>query len=239
MKKNKLIALTAAAVLTATAVVGGTLAYFTDTDEAVNTFTVGNVKIALHEANKEGKTDDDYQKWLKDQTLIPTTEAKVENTIDKIVTIENVGKNDAYVWAEIWVPAALDDGDDNSPEAPGLGNSLHFNYPAGVTATKSTYLGTRTIDGVPYNGYVHFRNEKVEAGYTSEALLTQVYMDAKVTQCTEEHGECYVLMDGTTHYTGDWKLIVNGCAIQADQFKDVKEAIEAYYGEDLTDHLWS
>ena len=33
--------------LAATAVIGGTLAYFTDTEEKTNTFTVGNVDITL------------------------------------------------------------------------------------------------------------------------------------------------------------------------------------------------
>lgn len=48
--KKKIIALCLIVALAATAVIGGTLAYFTDTDSAKNTFTVGNVKIALLES---------------------------------------------------------------------------------------------------------------------------------------------------------------------------------------------
>ena len=48
--KKKLLALVLVVVLAATAVIGGTLAYFVDTDSAKNTFTVGNVKIDLIES---------------------------------------------------------------------------------------------------------------------------------------------------------------------------------------------
>ena len=48
--KKKLLALVLVVALAATAVIGGTLAYFVDTDSAKNTFTVGNVDIVLHES---------------------------------------------------------------------------------------------------------------------------------------------------------------------------------------------
>lgn len=241
MKKNKLIALSAAAILSATAVVGGTMAYFTDTDTETNTFTVGNVKIDLHESNGAGAVDKDYQDWLAEKTLVPTTKAKEENTIAKIVTVENTGASDAYLWAEIWIPAALDDGDDNSPQAPGLGNSLHFNYADGVVETKATYLGSKEINGVIYNGYVHYEEDAaaITKGNATNALLDQVYMDAKVTQCPDEEKNCYVLMDGETHYAGNWDLVVYGIGIQADGFDKIEDAITAYYDKDVTAHLWN
>ena len=49
--KKKILALCLVVALAVTAVVGGTLAYFTDTDDAENTFTVGNVKIDLLESS--------------------------------------------------------------------------------------------------------------------------------------------------------------------------------------------
>ena len=48
--KKKLIAIFLCVALVAIAVVGASLAYFTDTDSAKNTFTVGNVKIELIES---------------------------------------------------------------------------------------------------------------------------------------------------------------------------------------------
>ena len=48
--KKKLTALCLCVALLAVAVVGASLAYFTDTKSAANTFTVGNVKIDLIES---------------------------------------------------------------------------------------------------------------------------------------------------------------------------------------------
>lgn len=48
--KKKIVALCLVVCLAATAVIGGTLAYFTDTKKETNTFTVGNVKIQLLES---------------------------------------------------------------------------------------------------------------------------------------------------------------------------------------------
>ena len=45
MKKKTILVAAIAVMLVAALVVGGTLAYFTDTKSADNTFTVGNVKI--------------------------------------------------------------------------------------------------------------------------------------------------------------------------------------------------
>ena len=54
--KKKLTALCLCVALLAVAVVGASLAYFTDTKSATNTFTVGNVKIDLIESkyHREG-----------------------------------------------------------------------------------------------------------------------------------------------------------------------------------------
>lgn len=67
--KKKIISLCLVVILALTAIGGATLAYFTDTDEATNTFTLGSVKIKLHEGayknvqkngapiNQDGKLD--------------------------------------------------------------------------------------------------------------------------------------------------------------------------------------
>ena len=54
--KKKLTAIFLCVALVAIAVVGASLAYFTDTKSATNTFTVGNVKIDLIESkfHREG-----------------------------------------------------------------------------------------------------------------------------------------------------------------------------------------
>ena len=54
MSKRKILALASAVCMVAILAIGGTLAYFTDKDEATNTFTTGKVDITLNvEFDKE------------------------------------------------------------------------------------------------------------------------------------------------------------------------------------------
>lgn len=83
--KRKLFAMCLVAALAATAVIGGTLAYFTDSDAAENTFTVGNVDIALTEPDweAEGKAEA--------ETVYPG------EPLAKDPTVENIGANPCFV----------------------------------------------------------------------------------------------------------------------------------------------
>ena len=100
--KKKILALCLVVALAATAIVGGTLAYFTDTtDKMVNTFTVGKVDIDLSEPNWDAE---------EDHTLMPGTSYQKDPTI----TVDEKSQ-DAYVFLEmtfnkynslLWVMAA-------------------------------------------------------------------------------------------------------------------------------------
>ncbi|MEE0131091.1 MAG: TasA family protein [Clostridium sp.] len=95
MKKK--VALTAAAVaLVGTLAVGGTLAWFTDTETATNVVTMGKVDILLKE---DGGTDDNKvtsPEGLEYKNVMPG------DKFQKAVSIENKG-NDAYVRVKIVV----------------------------------------------------------------------------------------------------------------------------------------
>lgn len=95
MKKK--VALTAAAVaLVGTLAVGGTLAWFTDTETATNVVTMGKVDILLKE---DGGTDVNKvtsPEGLEYKNVMP------EDKFQKAVSIENKG-NDAYVRVKIVV----------------------------------------------------------------------------------------------------------------------------------------
>ena len=87
MSKKKIISLCLVVCLLATAI-GGTLAYFTDTDSEKNTFTVGNVDIDLTETNKingEEVTGNAFE------NLMPGTE------ITKTPVVTNNSSEAAYV----------------------------------------------------------------------------------------------------------------------------------------------
>ena len=108
--KKKIIALCLIVALAATAVIGGTLAYFTDTDEATNTFTMGNVQIDLKET-------------FNAQNAVLRPGSQSTNKIEKKVWIENTGSENAYVWYEWYIPSALDSIDGST----GTNNVLHVN----------------------------------------------------------------------------------------------------------------
>ena len=249
--KKKILVLCLVVALAATAIIGGTLAYFTDTDEATNTFTAGGVEIDLIEqqVNEEGTALEDFE---QNQVLMPIVgsaqgekddfgQPVAANYIDKIVTIENTGKSDAYVRAYFAIPSALDDGYETFNA--GL-NTLHFNFgnEDGVSTEgiqwnwmhdgKWNYFETM-IDGVAYNVYYADYYQALPAGETTEQFISGVYLD-----------KSFDMKDGQYYAFGEEidlsGLIVNGeltvkcpvkaVAVQAAGFNSVDAAITAAFG---------
>lgn len=103
--KKKILALMLCVALAAVAIVGGTLAYFTDSKEQTNTFTAGNVRITLDEA-KINKGD--YGEAVADET---SRTSKAQNyklfpgmTVTKDPTIKVLSTSEsAYVGAKITI----------------------------------------------------------------------------------------------------------------------------------------
>lgn len=102
--KKKIITLCLVIALLSVAVIGGTLAYFTDEEQARNEFTIGNVEIDLSEV--VGQKDSAENIKLPEATLglgndgdtvqeyaaiMPGDEMK------KVITVENTGSEDAYI----------------------------------------------------------------------------------------------------------------------------------------------
>ena len=118
--KKKLLAAGMVTALAATAVVGGTLAYFTDTDAQENVFVTGNVAIDLYE---------DFGTNSGIEKLLPATGSAqagtLKNGIEKEVYVENTGSEKAYTRVHIAIPQILDNGSDTFDASK---NILHFNY---------------------------------------------------------------------------------------------------------------
>ena len=89
-------------VLAATAAIGGTLAFLTDNESAVNTMVMGNVDIEMMEYNADGS------KFTDGQTLLPG------DTLGKQIEVENIGSTDAFV--RTWV--AVQQGADGACVTP-------------------------------------------------------------------------------------------------------------------------
>ena len=91
--KKKITAIFLCVALVAIAVVGASLAYFTDTKTAENTFTMGNVKITLDETdvnNPEG-----------DRVTSNAYEVYPGAVVTKDPIVHNVGNNGAYIRATV------------------------------------------------------------------------------------------------------------------------------------------
>ena len=100
--KKKITAIFLCVALVAIAIVGASLAYFTDTKSATNTFAVGNVKIELIE---QQRGENGLEHFESGKTLLPGTSDK--NAVSKIVTVKNTGANDAWVWVDMLIPSYL------------------------------------------------------------------------------------------------------------------------------------
>ena len=250
--KKKIVALCLCVALAVVAIGGATLAYFTDTDDATNTFTVGKVDITLNETFDENTAK-----------LMPGVD------VNKDVSIKlNEGSSDAYVWYLWKIPADLDSIDGTT----GTNNALHVNslgrtwdkyrenqnYWAegqtealpldqtwdhdpetelGLTAGPEGYLYTEKIGDVEYHVYAALYHGKLSAGQTTTEAMTKVYLDTSVNQ--DEGGYYQIIRKGNEagqkHYLpslpNNARIIVEAYAIQADGFADVYAAYKAYQAQ--------
>ena len=244
--KKKVTAVCATVALAAVAMGGATLAYFTDTAEATNSFSVGGVKIALHEDNKEGDVDDDYQEWLEDQVLMPGDNQT--NTVAKVVTVENTGKSDSYVRVHIAIPSVLDDGADTFDASSNL---LHFNayensYATGkwnwgqkATAGRTGFVGsgdtwnfyTTTIDGISYNVYVVTYETALAPKAITASAMHQVYLYKDVTNADIDKAN--------ETLKGNWNVLVFAEGCQTEGFSDAFTALNTAFGMPGTYNPWA
>lgn len=99
MNKKQIAALAMCVATAATAVVGGTLAYFTDKDDVNNVFTIGNLDINLYEnagvTDSNGETIQEYVE--KEETGYEYKDLVPTYNLTKEPVVENLGSYDAYV----------------------------------------------------------------------------------------------------------------------------------------------
>lgn len=211
--KKALAGLTAMAICSG-ASVALTAAYLTDRDSEANVFTVGDVTIDLTEDFDQGAT------------LIPGVK------IEKDVRIENTGKNDAWVWAKIALPAVLDNADPSK-------NVIHFNYTKDpgynwtwTDANKAWLVEKETIDNIKYNVYTVLYDEVLAPGEVTDfSAMFQVYLDTAVD--IDPNGDWYKVVNGNATPVG-WNsdttpiMYVSAYGIQEEGFTTVQEAYTAY-----------
>lgn len=250
--KKRIVTIALVVALVAIAAVG-TLAYFTDTDDATNTFVVGNVSIDLIEEERDGNGG--TKEFTQEKKLYPIVGSAqgekdalgmpiAKNYVDKMVTIENTGSEKAYIRAYFAIPSALDDGYETFNA--GL-NVLHFNFGNKVVngaisstegvewiwthGSKWNYFETTLSDGIKYNVYYADYYQAVDAGATTEQLIQGVYLDKSFDI---KDGKAYAFGKEITVDAGwDWSKVscpVFAVACQAEGFDNAADAINAAFG---------
>lgn len=249
--KKKITAIFLCVALVAIAVVGASLAYFTDTKSATNTFAVGNVKIELIEQQRGENGLEPFEQNKKLYPIVGSAQGEkdalgmptAKNYVDKMVTIKNTGSEKAYIRAYFAIPSALDDGYETFNA--GL-NVLHFNFGnkvenGVVTSTegaewiwthgsKWNYFET-TIGGIKYNVYYADYYQAVDADATTEQLVQGVYLDKTFDI---KDGKCYAFGKEVTLDDGwNWNSVscpVFAIACQAEGFDNAAAAMDAAFG---------
>lgn len=90
--KKQMVMAAAACAMMGVMVIGGTMAYLTDSETATNTFTIGQVKIDLEEPEYAKLTD------TQKKNLVPN------QIVAKDPQVENTGVNDAIVFLKVEMP---------------------------------------------------------------------------------------------------------------------------------------
>ena len=213
--KKKITAISLCAALLGIAIVGASLAYFTDTDAKDNVFTTGKVDITLNE------------NFDQNSKLLPSTgsaqQGTLKNGVKKEIQVKNEeGSEDTYVRVHIAIPAILDNGADDFDAGK---NVLHFNYNKNSIGEGkwdwSKTTGT-PIDNIKYNVYVVTYGTALKAGQaTPEYAMHQVYLDSKVTNADiEKINEAL----GT-----NWEIKVFAEGAQAAGFDNAYDALNAAF----------
>ena len=218
--KKKITAIFLCVALVAIAIAGASLAYFTDTKTANNTFTMGDVKIKLDEKdikNPEG-----------DRVTSNTYDVYPGLVVDKDPTVHNTGKNGAWVRATVtiengmnWLGLYYDNVWTPPQEAAftalindtlGEGWELvDYNYDmSGPNHPTSDFVATLKYTGI------------LAAGESTSAMFSEIAFPAKMTGS-----------DVTTRIAQDGKFGINVIAeaIQADGFDTWEAAFAAFDGQ--------
>ena len=258
--KKKILSICLVIALAATAVVGGTLAYFTDTEGAKNVMTVGNVDIIQDETNEKGEAFEDNQKLFpytgSGDMMNPENQEQIQtdyftggvpktanNWITKLVTVKNDGSEDAYV-RTLFAFQNLSDGTIAADPATGdlawrTQHGLHYDlgqhtasvyFPKDASGNYITY----TNGGKSYIvGEYFYKMDNGNGGYDS-ILNPQERSHPSLKSIALEY---YVDNEDAKLYE-DYEILVVSQAVQTKGFTDVNgngvicdDALNTAFGE--------
>jgi len=214
MKKKILTTLSVVLILGMAAL--GILAYLTDTDNDVNVMTLGKVDIEQYEKDQAGND-------FEDQPLYPAVGELVQsgdywtnaNVVDKIVTVENTGKSNAYV--RTWFAFEYGDADSYTKVKTNLNDEWEW----------TDIAGTTEIEGVNYVLAVATYDEELEPGDITPASLRQVALLFSATN------------EDMVAFGDEYKILVFTQAIQTAGFENAATALaEGFGAATVENHPW-
>ena len=190
------------------------------TSYVLKDFTQAKPLYPATEVNADGTPNNHgaggWDSTLVDFSQIGTTgSANVfvnENAQDKIVTVKNTGKSDAYV--RTWI--ALEDPFTENRIGVNVGNSSYYKQDPKWASVE--------IDGVKYSVSCFTYNEALKPGEVSHPSLIQVYLNSKATN------EDMELLGDT------YDILAFSQAVQVEGFADAKTALNVAFG---TEHPWA
>lgn len=248
MKKKTILVAAIAVMLVAALVVGGTLAYFTDKDNATNTFTVGNVDIellesSLHRENAgiaNGATSDSelWSNVAKEGSNNTSpykagdtfyTDEQIKANAEKY-TCDNVKLNPGESYHKM--PYVVNTGKNAAYirirvmipanlDTAILNSSMYTTTALNNKEFTKAYDNTGAVerDGVKYNVYTFTRIDPLAAGeMTYWNVWGTIHMDTTATN--EQIAQ--LLPNGT------FNVLVEADAIQADGFANATAAFAAF-----------
>lgn len=230
--KKKILAIVLCVAMLAIAIVGGTMAYFTDSDADRNVMVSGNVYIVQNETDRNGDAFENDQKLVPavyngtlayDGTMNDTDgegtiniwDKTVENEIDKVISVTNKGTEPAYIRTIILVENAEDYYGNE------LTDKLHLYYSGESRGVKLQWINEITVDGNPYEVLVFTYTDALGAGKTSVPSLMQIFVDPSADNDWSE-----LLGDDNR-----LSILALSQAVQAQGFADVNAAFAASFGD--------
>lgn len=227
MNKKKLVVVLAALVAVLTIAIGGTLAYFTDTEKATNVMTVGKVDINLEEYMFT--EDGEKVPFDSDEAMVmyPMTDEQGMESKNKIVDVYNDSPSDVYIRTLVAFEKM-------TTEKTFDGNRIHYrafetnNYAdQGVYGVdwQNSYYGELEINGVMYDVHVFdtVDGAKIPSGARVQSLQA-VWLDKNVANEDVVNG---------LGEDGKMDILVVAQGVQTENFADYDAAFAATF--ELTD----
>ena len=227
MSKKKIISLCLVVCLLATAI-GGTLAYFTDTEAVKNVMTMGNVDI--EQIEQERSPAGGLQPYTQNQTLLPMggydwEEVNVNGDrisvladgLDKIVTVKNNGNSAAYVRTIVALEAGKSEDEAKSMWYKNLAVSDNSDGTQVIGEDNNLFV---QIGDSWFAIVVYTYGDAIAAGTESVPSLTGVGLYPETTQ------------EDVANLEGDYEVLVVSQAVQAsDMGDDAGAALDKAFGD--------